>query len=281
MKMKYLNKIFTWVPALALLTAVGCVESEDLVTENAKGGGALLSINGTEGKLLGIEDPDTEEVSFTDNDLVFNAQLVVGQFKDETFTLVKQFNGQEVEIEDFSTLPFEYEIASLDDFLEGFTGVTPEDLRIGDAITYQVKIHTADGRTLYSNDAKYTVVVNCGSDLAATYTMEGLYQRPASGIVDSPVGPKDDEVSKVGVNQYGTTYTGHWNPSVDLGVPTCPVIFSVQCGIITIPEQYLCDAYSNLVSGTGYVDEVTGDMYFEYQITGGNLRNYTFTYTKQ
>lgn len=276
--MKYFNsKIFVW--ALATLMMASCLESEDLMTENAKEGGALLAINGTEGKLLGVADPETEVVMFTDFDLTFKVQLVMGQFNNETYTLVKQFDGQEVKVADFSTLPFEYSLNTVEEYLEGFQGVSEADLRIGDEIRYVVKINTKDG-SFYSNDAKYSVVVNCGSALAGTYTMSGLYQRPASGIVDQAVGPKDDVITQVGVNQYGTVFTGHW-ALADLGVSACPVVFTVQCGIITIPEQYLCDAYSNRVSGTGLVDEETGNITFEYQITGGNLRTYTFTYTKQ
>lgn len=275
--MKKLITNYTWIFAILLL--VGCVESEDLVTENAQEGGALLSVAGTEGKLLGIEDPVTGVVAFTDNDLNFTATLLMGQFKDETYTLVKQFDGQEVEIEDFSALPYEYSIASVAEFLEGFTGVTATDLRIGDKIVYKIKIHTDQG-DFYSNDAQYTVTVNCGSDLAGTYVGTGLYQRPASGIVDSPIGPRTEEFIKYGVNYYGTQNTCHWN-NADLGFEPCPVYFSVTCGIIEIPSQYLCGAYGNLVSGTGYVDEDTGDIYLDYQVTGGNLRTCTITYVKQ
>jgi hypothetical protein len=275
--MKYFNnKIFLFV--LLLGTLAGCLESDDLMTENAKEGGALLSILGTEGKLLGVADPETEIVDFTDNDINFKVQLVLGQYNNETFTLVKQFKGQEVTVEEFSTLPFEYSASTLAEFLSGFNGVTANDLRIGDAIRYVVKINTKNG-VFYSNDAQYNVVVNCGSDLAGNYTMNGLYTRADGSFTDDPVGPRNEVVSKVGVNTYGTLFTGHWTHAA-LGVPSCPLIFTVQCGIITIPEQYLCDYYGNRVSGTGYVDEETGDIYFEYQITGGALRTYTFTYTK-
>lgn len=275
--MKKLITNYTWIFAILLL--VGCVESEDLVTENAKEGGALLSVAGTEGKLLGIEDPVTGVVTFTDNDLNFTASLLMGQFKDETYTLVKQFDGQEVEIEDFTTLPYEYSINSVAEFLEGFTGVTANDLRIGDKIVYKIKIHTNQG-DFYSNDAQYTVTVNCGSDLAGTYTCTGLYQRPASGIIDQPVGPRTEELLKYGVNYYGTQQSGAFT-NAQLGFEPCPVYFSVTCGIVEIPAQYLCNAYGNVVSGTGYVDEDTGAIYLDYQMTGGNLRTFTLTYTPQ
>lgn len=275
--MKKLITNYTWIFAILLL--VGCVESEDLVTENAQEGGALLSVAGTEGKLLGIEDPGTGVVTFTDNDLNFTAALLMGQFKGETYTLVKQFDGQEVEIEDFSTLPYEYSIASVAEFLDGFTGVTANDLRIGDKIVYKIKIHTGSG-DVYSNDAQYTVTVNCGSDLAGTYVATGLLQRPASGIVDQPIGPRTEELLKYGVNYYGTQNTAHW-ANATLGFEPCPVYFSVTCGIIEIPAQYLCDAYGNVVSGTGYVDEDNGNIYLDYQVTGGNLRTCTLTYVPQ
>ncbi len=270
------NKI--WI--FALLLAASCVDSEDLVTDGAKEGGALLTVAGSEGKLLGLEDAATGEVTFTDNDLTLHVGLVLGQFGNESFTLVKQFDGQEVEVENFTTLPFDYSISSVTEFLEGFTGVTASDLRIGDAITYKVKIHTDDGREVYSNDAQLKVTVNCGSDLAATYTVTGLLQRPLSGIVDQPIGPRDEVLLKYGVNYYGTQNTAHW-ANATLGFEPCPVYFNVTCGIIEVPSQNLCDAYSNVVSGTGYVDEATGDIYFSYQVTGGNLRTVTLKYVKQ
>jgi len=204
---------------------------------------------------------------------------VLGQFNNESFTLVKTYKDQQVEVANFSTLPFTYSISSVDDFLSGLTGVSASDLRIGDVIKYEVKIHT-DGQTFTSGDAKFEVKVNCGSDLEGLYTMTGLYQRPASGIVDQAVGPKDDLVQKYGTNLYGTQFSGHFTPA-QLGFDPCPVFFTITCGVIEIPAQNLCNAYSNVVSGSGYLDEDTGAIYLEYQITGGNLRTYTFTYTPQ
>ena len=256
--MKKLLKNNIWIFA-ALLTA-SCVNPEDLVTEDAKGGGALLSVAGSEGKLLGIEDPGTGVVTFTDNDLTLNISLVLGQFGGESFTLVKQFEDQEVEVEDFTELPHEYSITSVAEFLNGFTGLTANDLRIGDAITYKVKIHTSDDRVVYSNDAQVEVTVNCGSDLADTYVATGLLQRPASGIVDRAIGPRTEILLKYGVNYYGTQNTAHW-ANATLGFEPCHVYFNVTCGIIEIPAQNLCAAYGNVVSGTGYVDEVTGNIY--------------------
>lgn len=270
------NKI--WIAVLLLSAA--CVNPDDLVTEDAKEGGGILSVVGSEGKLLGIEDPETHIVEFTDTDMTIKVSEVNGFFHNETFTLVKQFNGQEVVVEEFSELPYEYSITTVEEFLEGFTGVEEEDLRIGDVIAYKVKINTSDAGAVYSDPAQVPVTVNCGSDLAGTYIVTGLLQRPASGIVDQPIGPRTETVTKEGVNFYGTQNTAHWTNAA-LGYEPCPVLFSVTCGKIAIAEQNLCDAYSNLVSGAGYVDEETGDIYLEYQVTGGNLRTVTLKYEKQ
>jgi hypothetical protein len=274
---KYIRNKF-WI--LAILVTASCVDPEDLVTEDAKEGGAMLSVAGSEGKLLGIEDPVTGIVTFTDNDLVLNVSLILGNFKGEVFTLVKQFNGQEIEVEEFTELPYEYSITTVAEFLDGFTGISASDLRIGDVISYKVKIRTSDGRDLYSNDAQISVTVNCGSDLAGVYTATGLYQRPLSSIVDSPFGPRTETILKYGVNYYGTQQTGQFT-NASLGFEPCPIYFTVTCGIVNIPTQNLCNAYSNQVSGTGYVDEDSGDIYLEYQMTGGNLRTYTCTFVKQ
>ncbi|HPM31524.1 MAG TPA: hypothetical protein PLJ60_14405, partial [Chryseolinea sp.] len=177
-------------------------------------------------------------------------------------------------------LPYNYSINSVDEFLDGFTGVTADDLRIGDKVVYKVKIHTRDNRVVTSGDARLTVTVNCGSDLAATYVATGLLQRPASGIVDQPIGPRTEALLKYGVNYYGTQNSAHWDNAA-LGFEPCPVYFSVTCGVVEIPSQNLCGAYGNVVSGDGYVDEATGDIYLNYQVTGGNLRTVTLKYVKQ
>ncbi|SKC79267.1 hypothetical protein [Ohtaekwangia koreensis] len=282
--MKRNIKVFSiTVLALSLIwITYSCVEPDDLITEDAKEGGAIVAVTGSSGKVLGVPDATTGEVTFTDNDLSLIVNKKTGGSAVESYAVVKQYNGgAEVVVEEFETTPHTVELTTLSEFLNG-TGKQESDLRIGDVFTFTVRQTLEDGRIIYSAPAngRYNVTVNCSSNLAGTYTVTGVYNRPASGITGQAVGPRTEVISEISPGVYGTQLTGHWTLA-DLGVSECPIIFSDVCGELTIATQTLCDAYSNEVSGTGYVDAATGNLFFEYIITGGNERSYTFTFAKQ
>lgn len=282
--MKRNIKVFAiTILALSLIwVTYSCVEPDDLVTEDAKEGGAIVSVAGSNGKVLGVPDAETGQVTFTDNDLSMTINVKTGGDNVKSYAVVKQYNGgPEVVVDEFETAPHTVTLADMSEFLDG-TGKQGSDLRIGDVFTFTVRQTLDDGRVIYSAPAngRYSVTVNCSSNLAGTYTVTGVYNRPASGIAGQAVGPRTETISEISPGVYGTQLTGHWTLA-DLGVSECPIIFSDVCGELTIATQNLCDAYSNEVSGTGYVDAATGNLHFEYIITGGNERNYTFTFTKQ
>ena len=266
---------------LVSILLLGCVESEDLVTESAKSGGALLTSSGS-GKLLGIPDGVTGEVSFTDFDLSMEVGLAFAVSDVEGYAIVKRFDGQEVEVETFTTVPHTFELNSVAEYLAGFTGVAATDLRIGDVFDFVVKITHEDGRVLYSDGAKVSITVNCSSNLAGSYTFSGTWDRAETGNTDVPFGPTTEIITEVAPGVYSTTYTGHYSdPPVQLGLPICAFIFEDVCGVLTIPSQGLCDFYSNEVAGTGTVDPVTGNLHFEYSIGFGlGPRLYTVDYIK-
>lgn len=268
--------------AIVLLVTYSCVDPEDLITAGAKEGGAIVTVSGTSGKVLGVPNSTTGEVTFTDNELTMNIDVSTGGESVDSYSVVKQFNGgDEVLVESFNSVPHTTTFTTLDEFLAG-TGKAATDLRIGDTYSFRVKLTLSDGRVIYSAPAngRYNVVVNCSSNLAGTYTVTGIYNRPASGIVGQVVGPRTEVLTEISPGIYGTEESGHWDAESQLGFSTCPIIFSDVCGELTIATQNLCDAYSNEVTGTGTVDSATGNLHFVYIITGGNERDYVFDFVK-
>jgi hypothetical protein len=277
-KLKYIS-FFT-----ALIVVGACVESEDLVTEDAKDGGAILTATGSSGKLLGVPNSTTGEISFTDFELSLRIAVEYGGYNVSSYEIVKTYNGKnEVSVATIQPNQFPYVLTlnSLDDYLSG-TALTANELRIGDTFKFITKIKTADGRTVQSNSGQYTVTVNCSSNLAGSYSLAGTWDRAETGNSDVPYGPVAETITEIEPGVYKTTLTGHYtNPSASLGLPICEMIFNDVCGELTIPKQGLCDFYSNEVVGTGYVDPATGNLYFDYTIDfAAGKRIYTAVYTK-
>ena len=266
--------------AIAVFAMKACLNPADLTTKDAKEGGAIVTIAGTTGKVLGVPDANGV-ISFSANELTMVVDVKTGGSAVTKYSIVKQFNGgTEIEVESFSDHPHTLTLTTLDEFLAA-TGKTANELRIGDVFSFRVKMTLKDGRVVYaaSGNGEYDIPVNCSSDLAGTYTVTGIYNRPASGIVGQVVGPRDEVITELSPGVYITFMTGHWSLAA-LGVPSCGFVFKDICGVLTIDAQNLCDAYSNQVSGTGTVDPATGNLHFVYIITGGNQRDYVFDFVK-
>ncbi len=259
--MKNIIKNKIWI--VALLLSAACVNPDDLVTEDSKSGGAVLKVDGS-GKLLGTPDSETNEVTFSDNELSMTVDLQFPVSDVEEYAIVKRFNGVEVVEETFTELPHTFAISDLDNFLEGLD-VEEGDLRIGDVFSFVVRITHEDGRILYSDAAQLSITVNCSSALAGSYTYSGTWDRAETGNADVPVGPFPETITEVSPGVYKTTRSGHYTAAT-IDDP-CPFIFEDVCGVLTIPSQNLCDAYSNQVEGEGTFDPATGNLHFEYIIT--------------
>ncbi len=281
-----MNIKFKYILSVVLMTLFisSCVESEDLVTEDAKDGGAILKVDGSSGKLLGLPDAVTGEITFTDFELTLKVAVAYGGYDVTGYEIVKMYNGEnEVSIAKLtpSQLPFTVTLSTVDEYLSG-TGVEASNLRIGDTFSFVTKITTGDGRTLISGAGQYVVTVNCSSDLAGSYSLAGTWDRAETGNADVPYGPVTETITEISAGVYKTTLTGHYtNPQAALGLPICEMIFSDVCGELTIAKQGLCDAFSNEVIGDGYVDIATGDLYLNYTIDfAAGKRVYTAVYTK-
>lgn len=279
-----MKKIFKLFVAVSLLFNYACNDNADFSTDDyltgtATEGGAIVAVkSNTVGKLLGVpssQDFKTATVSFAESSLNLEIILMSGGNDVKSYEIVKTLNGgAEVVVATSTTLPISTSFSTTEEFTEGF-GVTEDDLRIGDIISFRTKIIKNDGSANYSNEGTYNVTVSCSSNLARTYDVAVHYTR-ASPATDTWI-YFQDTLTETGVGQYRSTRVGHWTIAALGGTPG----FTLEdlCGSITIPEQNLVDLYSNLVEGSGSVDGDTGVITLDYTICATDCRIYSVTYT--
>lgn len=171
--MRYLNKtVYTFLIAAA--TLIGCNNSDDVVTENATEG-AFLSIAGSSGALAGSPEAGVDladaVVEFAVSDITYSAAVTDGAGDVKELIVRKTYDGQTVDVASTTESEIEVNYSSIEEVLSGFTGVTSEDLRIGDVITFQTFIIMNDGRELVNSTAALNVQVSCVADLSGTYTV--------------------------------------------------------------------------------------------------------------
>ena len=93
-----------------------------------------------------------------------NAEIV------DQLIVTKTLGDQVVEVGSFS--PEEgvsLQISEMSGFLDGFSGITADDLRVGDRITFKTEMVLSDGRQVIDNEATLGVSVSCLADLTGTY----------------------------------------------------------------------------------------------------------------
>ncbi len=150
-------------------------------------------------------------------------------------------------------------------------------------LVLQATTTSGDG-TVVASGKPVSVTLNyaCDSNLDGTYTETQEYWR-AGAFVSSTT--RTVTFTKTGVGEYRTSEVGHWSQA-SLGYTPGFTFYDV-CGAITIPGQNLVDAYGNWVvgvAGASSVDDITGDIYMEYEIEypeGTDDRVYYVTYVKQ
>lgn len=157
----------------------------------------------------------------------------------------------------------------------------PTPLAVNPVIVLKVGSPTGSGNIVASGATlKITLLYLCPSFLADfNYAVTGTYVR-ASTATNTTFNHGVEGLSKVADGEYFTETTGHWNPG-ELDPGYDGFYFKDICGVITIEEQNLGGVYSNLVQGTGTVDESTGDIYMEYTVCASDCREYTATYVQQ
>lgn len=273
------------VLVLSLTFFVGCDTDYDNTLPASDEAGLIIDISKTGGKLLGTpinaSDIENTEIAFSDADVELNflARFQSGSMDNVTkFELVKTFNGgAEVSVLESQTLSFNLTYETVTDYLEGFN-LTSTDLRIGDVITFKVKVYQTDGDVYYysSSIGAFSVIVNCASNLAGFYNVTTVRDDGATKVHGL------EEVIEVSPGYYKTATTGTW--TVGTIAPDQGFNFTDTCSSLSLPSQDLAqNYYSNDVIDLGEsVVLPNGDLEINYEISfaAGN-RQYTNTYVKQ
>src|SRR5690606_35990447 len=168
MKYAYINKLCILA---SFLFVFSCNESEDIITGDAKEG-AFLSIKGSSGQLAGAPDPskslDSAVIEFQAVALDYGVKVSNGEENVSELVVYKVYGEQKVEITRGNAEGLSVEFSDIDGFLNGFSGVSSTDLRIGDVVTIMTEIHMRDGRVLIDPTATLNVQVSCLADLSGT-----------------------------------------------------------------------------------------------------------------
>lgn len=143
-----------------------------------------------------------------------------------------------------------------------------------------LKVVSATGaENVLNNGKKIEITLNygCFSNLAGTYNAHLIRTNPDNSTV---VYNYVDVITQTGVGEYRTTEVAHYIGGLGVGTPG--YTFVDVCNVVTVPNQYLLDYYSNEVFGhlPGSVDPATGVIKTFYTVTfaAGN-RTYETTYT--
>lgn len=229
---------------LAMLVITGlasCETDVDPVNDVADEAGMLINVSATSNSsILGSPEAGVDlkdaVVTITNAYLNMTVTKTQGNLDNiQNIEIVKSFNGgQESVLAETTTLPFNLEVSSLDELLSG-TGLTENDLRIGDELAVRVRVTQNDGQVYYYNNAMglYSLVVNCSSDLAGTYTIN-YSSGPGTHIV-TELSPGTYQISSM----FGWPTSGY------------TVKFTDVCGKLTLINDW---QFSNTIYGEGFVD---------------------------
>ncbi|MDW5287776.1 hypothetical protein [Formosa sp. PL04] len=259
--------LYIGVVMLSALSITSCGTDEDTVAPVKAEAGFLVDTSKSTGKLLGSPESgvplDEASITFTDAELTMNAFLSRGNVENlekiefvKTLILYRPYldedgeeqietiTGEEILVAtstDFSTEdPFIVQLNGIDELLEG-TGVTPDELRIGDVLKVKTKITEKTGEVYYFNSSMgtYDVTINCSSNLAGTYLV--YYSGVGYPYVVTELSPGLYEMNQM----FAWPTSGY------------VVKFTDTCGELTLLNDW---PFSNTVSGTGYVDTSNGNL---------------------
>jgi len=285
------------------MTFMSCEDSESVsdVDYNITAEGVVTTLKGTTGKLLGNALNPTDlinsEVALLDTnaELTINLAIQPGHIpknvskyqivkfysRDEVkagdVVIVEGIIGDEVVIAETETLPYSINYNTVNEYLDGLN-LTSSNLRIGDQINFQVKVFTTTGNVYYegSNFSKYSVTINCASDLAGAYSL--VVQRGNGPDVAFP----NEIITEVSPGYYKTTTIYRW-PAGSIA-PDHGFNFNDVCGTLTAPQQGLAQGYyTNKVYShkDGSADPITGKLIIYYSVEfSGDPVECIGTYTK-
>ncbi|EKF54509.1 hypothetical protein I215_12263 [Galbibacter marinus] len=280
--MKKINILLASLFIASFTTSCDKDGEEHPIFENRVIAGVEISIEG-EGAIQGVplnpEDLANSPVDFTVSTLEMHVDKA--SVEDESlisnFELVKQFNGgEETSVATYESLPFDVSLTELSQFTEG-TGISADDLKIGDIFKFAVKVHHANGKSYIYNNHAFNVQVNCFADLSGTYTVTNSYcgagstgTIPSVKITKTPDGNWNLETADGGLLQYCTQNTTLTNAGT----------ISVVCGEVSGTTDFCGSNGIGCIVG-GSWDQETGVLTLELDDTFFGIGGYTATYTRQ
>lgn len=130
-------------------------------------------------------------------------------------------------------------------------------------------------------DIKIDLNYGCFSNLAGTYDVHTTITRTISGAVTEY--DWTEAITETGVGEYRTGVVAYDGYVVGVGTPG--FTFLDVCNVLTIPQQDLCDYYSNQVYGNnlGSADPLAGTIHMEYTVetsAAAGFRSCVSDYTK-
>jgi len=177
------------------------------------------------------------------------------------------------------TIPANSDFATIDILINtGNFNLTSPTTLILDLVSVQ-----NDGALIAAQNNQLVVTfVGCQADAHLYDYQVTTVQLSNGNLVNNQV----ENIALTSVNNFRTRTVGSFGVGAASGSLVPPANydgynFSVICGEITVPEQNLGGYYSNLVFGSGSIDQDTGTITVTYTVTfGSGDRAYTSTYTR-
>lgn len=174
--MKNFRNIF--IAMVGVLTIAACDTDAETVAEVHDEAGFLVQVSTTsDSAILGSPEAgvalEDAEITISTARLDMSVALTSGNLNSlDRVEIVKSYNGgDEIMLAETTTLPYNLVVDGITDLLSG-TGASEAGLRIGDELLIRTKVYKTDGSVYYYNTTMghVSLVVNCASDLAGTYT---------------------------------------------------------------------------------------------------------------
>ncbi|PWI30992.1 hypothetical protein DI383_06035 [Flavobacteriaceae bacterium LYZ1037] len=292
------TKYFTKIMILALLVSVFSCDTDDEseVLNDKDTAGVLISVSTSSGALLGSPESgvpiEDATVTFTEVGMTFNLLQTSGSMDGVSkLEVVKIYNGDlnqgktEVTVAETTTLPYTFSLTTIDEFLAG-SGVTEDQLRIGDNFVFRVKIHQTDGDVYYYHNpmGRYALTVNCASDLNGIYTVTNSVCGP--GTTNGGIPPVAITQNSDGTWYAETADGGLLQFCTSNNIPN-PGSFAIGCGGVVDASgtsggpdycTYSGGAIGCITGGSWNQD--TGVLQLEHQDDFFGVGAYTSTYVR-
>jgi len=267
-KMKKVKNLFILLISMITIISCGITDEDTIAVVHDEAGALIRLVTSPSSSILGNPESgiDLKDaiVSVTNASLDLKIELTSGNLDNiSKIEVLKSYNGSaEVVLGETTTLPYDLIVDNLNDLISG-TNITPVDLRIGDVLKIRVRVTQTDGDVYYYNSSsEYNLVVNCSSNLAGTYTVDGTSGRAIYNVIElSPGKYQSDQM-------LGWPTSGYW------------VNFTDTCGILSFNINEWRFSGGNPVSGEGYVDSDGNLVWTSVSVAGTGLQGGSFTMVK-